>query len=105
MKAKEYAARLKAVPQDQYHNELVNVLCELIQESGQIAIQRKVSNDESACAVLEEQDRKWRAIVNRLNDPNVNLNGFELAFHKMVKKDGKESLYEYWMDYRKRVRV
>lgn len=73
MKAREYVEKYKANPTPQTLGEIVK---EMVFEIEEIAKMRHARSNEAFISIFEEQDRKWRAFVRMVNDPNIRPDGF-----------------------------
>jgi len=74
VKAKEYAEKYKANPTPQ---TLVEIAKEMVFEIEEIYKIRHGKSDEALIAVFDEQERKWQAFVQLVDDPNVRRDGFK----------------------------
>ena len=77
------------VAEDALRDTVIEICQRLIEEVKEIMLMRKAISDTAFEAVIKEQDRKWKAIIRRL-DPNkfplnINPKAFQLvwAFFKV----------------------
>ena len=75
-KAKDYAAEYLAEPTDKVLGEIA---VQFLEEIPELIKARKVSTSSGHLAILEEQDRKWRAFARRL-EGIIKPDGFEMLF-------------------------
>lgn len=85
MKADEYVERYHdclanppkgSRPEMVRADALIAIGCDLTLEIKEIATQRKVQSNSALAAILREQDQKWVAIRQRLNDSEIRIDGF-----------------------------
>jgi len=78
MKAKEYADRY--LSSEDKRTELVKIGREFIIEIRTVAEQRKARKDMAIVAIVKEQEKKWEAFCNRVDDPTIREDGFMKLF-------------------------
>jgi hypothetical protein len=66
MKAKDYAAKYNANPTPEALGE---VFMDFLDEIATISKARNTTSDEGVLAIVDEQDRKWRAFARLTNLP------------------------------------
>lgn len=75
-KAKEYAAEYRANPTDKV---LAKIAVQFLREIPELIKARRVSTPAGHIAILEEQDRKWKAFARHFENI-IRPDGFEMLF-------------------------
>jgi hypothetical protein len=78
MKAKDYYAKYgeQLMKPETAEEAACSIIYDFVLESRDIMQRRKVNNDKSALAVIDELNKKWNALCEMFPTPVLNRNGF-----------------------------
>lgn len=86
MKAKEYYAKYgeRLMNPETEDEALADLLSDFVHEATDLMKQRKVSNDKSTLAIIDELNNKWNALCEMFPVPTLIRNGYQTYWYKKL---------------------